>query len=165
MAPDGATVASAVRYDGLARRYLLRAKFGRHRELFEPMGRMLVSVFRRLPLSPACIVPVPSHPWDTWARGFTPSQEIALAVARATGIPIRPLLRRKWRPWTTVKRLDRAGRRSLAGRAFRPFVGLDQVSVLLVDDLMTTGSTLAACARVCANAGASEVHGLVWARV
>ena len=82
--PDGATVASAVRYTGLARRYLLRAKFGRHRELFDPMGRMLLAVFRQLSLRPGCIVPVPSHPWDTWTRGFTPSLEIALPLARAT---------------------------------------------------------------------------------
>ena len=161
---DGATVASAVRYTGLARRYLLRAKFGRRRELFDPMGRMLLAVFRQLPLRPGLIIPVPSHPWDTWTRGFTPSLEIALPLARATGIPMRPLLRRRWRPWTAINRLDRAGREALAARAFRIRCDLDGASVLLVDDLMTTGSTLEACSRRCVEAGASEVQGLVWAR-
>jgi len=164
MLPAGVTVASAVRYTGLARSYLLRAKFGRHQELFDPMGRMLVAVFRQLPYRPGCILPVPSHPWDTCARGFTPSLEIARALSRATGIPIRPLLRRRWRPWTAFKRLDRAGRKILAARAFRLRHDLSGISVLLVDDLMTTGSTLAACSRCCAEAGASEIHGLVWAR-
>ena len=101
----GATVASAVQYTELARRYLLRAKFGRRLELFDPMGRMLLAVFRRLSFRPDCIVPVPSHPWDTCFRGFTPSLEIARTLSRATGIPICPLLRRRWFPWTAFKRL------------------------------------------------------------
>ncbi|MEE8411174.1 MAG: hypothetical protein V3S47_01630 [Acidobacteriota bacterium] len=162
--PDGATVVSAVRYTGLARRYLLRAKFGRRRELFDPMGRMLLAVFRQQPFRPGCIVPVPSHPWDTWTRGFTPSLEIARPLARAAGIPIRPLLHRRWRPWTPIKRLDRAGREALAATVFGVSCDLDGASVLLIDDLVTTGSTLAACSRRCIEAGASEVHGLVWAR-
>jgi predicted amidophosphoribosyltransferase len=162
--PRGFPVASAVRYTGLARHYLLRAKLGRRQELFEPMGRMLLAVFRQLSCRPGCIVPVPSHPWDTWTRGFTPSVEIARALSRATGIPIRPVLRRRWRPRTSFKQLSRENRRILAARAFRVRRALNGESVLLVDDLMTTGSTLAACSHWCSRAGASEIHGLVWAK-
>ena len=162
--PGGGTVATAVHYTRLARTYLLRAKFGRRQELFGPMGRMLLAVFRRFSFRPACIVPVPSHPWNTRMRGFTPSLELSRAMSRATGIPIRPLLRRRWRPWTTFKQLDRAGRKRLAARAFRLPRALDGESVLLVDDLMTTGHTLAACERCCVQSGAAEINALVWAR-
>jgi predicted amidophosphoribosyltransferase len=89
---------------------------------------------------------------------------IALALSKAMGIPIRPLLRRTWRPWTAFKRLNRAGRKILAVHAFRLRRDLNGETVLLVDDLMTTGSTLLACSRRCTEAGASEIHGLVWAK-
>jgi len=160
----GATVTSAVHYDELARRYLLRAKFGRRRELFEPMGAMILAAFRSVPFRPSCIVPVPSHPWMTWSRGFTPSREIARVVSRSTGVPMRALLYRRWFPWKSFKRLNRSARRTLAARAFGHLPGLHGQSVLLIDDLMTSGNTLAECVRLCSQAGANEIHGLVWAK-
>jgi predicted amidophosphoribosyltransferase len=160
-----ATVTSAVHYDERSRRYLLRAKFGRRQELFGPIGEMLLAAFRSLTFRPSCIVPVPSHPWVTWTRGFTPSWEIARVVSRTTGIPMRPLLQRRWLPWKAFKRLDRSGRRTLAPRAFTLRGGLNGETVLLIDDLMTTGNTLTECGRLCSNAGAIETQGLVWAKV
>ncbi|NIM64159.1 MAG: hypothetical protein GTN89_14580 [Acidobacteria bacterium] len=159
---DGTRVVSAVRDTDVARRFLLRAKFGRRPEIYGPMGRMMASALRDFPQRPDDIIPVPSHPWDTLVRGFAPGLELARVVSSRTGVPVRRLIHRGWRPWTRFKRLDRAGRRALALRAFRLPHDLRGRHVLLVDDLMTTGHTLLACARCCRSAGARGTSGLVW---
>lgn len=162
---DGTTVVTAVRDTELARRFLLRAKFGRRTQLYDPMGRMMAAGFRLLPQRPDCIIPVPSHPWDTLVRGFAPGTELARIVSRRTGLPVRSLIRRGWRPGNRFKRLDRAGRQALAARVFRLPHDLRGSRVVLVDDLVTTGHTLAACARCCRVSGARWVSGLAWSSV
>ncbi|NIM62588.1 MAG: hypothetical protein GTO30_13380 [Acidobacteria bacterium] len=157
-------VVSVIRYGRAARRFLLRAKFGGHPELFGPMGRMVTAAVRLRGIRPSCVVPVPSHPFDTWARGFTPGLEIARTVAAALGLPVRRHLVRRWAPRASMKRLDRASRKSLSVRAFRPVEPVRGETVLVVDDLLTTGSTLSACIAVCAAQGASEIHAAVWAK-
>jgi predicted amidophosphoribosyltransferase len=159
----GLSVWNAVHYSRHARETLLRAKFGRRRELFLPMGRMLAALTRQFE-PPSWIVPVPSHPGHTLFRGFSPSRELARPLAHSTGVPIRRALGRKWWPWGAVKRLGRSKRRGLAEKVFYLRERMTGESVLLVDDLMTTGSTLEACAKLCALGGASEVRALVWAR-
>jgi len=125
---------------------------------------MLCALSRQLPDRPSCIVPVPSHPGQTLTRGFAPSSELARPLARATGVPVRRYLGRLWWPWGAIKRLDRRGRRELAANAFFVRERIQGESVLLVDDLMTTGSTLEVCSKLCAQNGASQVRALVWAK-
>ncbi len=106
------------------------------------------------------IVPVPTAPLRTRARGFDPAAELAAALAERTELPLAPCLARRG-----------AGRqlgRRRAQRVGHPprirAVGDVPRSVLLVDDVLTTGATLSACARALRSAGAVRVVAVTFAR-
>ena len=128
------------------------------------MAAMLAAVLRNTGIRADCVVPVPSHPWSSLRRGFSPATELARPVARDLELPLRRAIARRWTPWTSAKRLSRAERRRFGARAFRLNGNLEDQRVLLVDDLVTTGSTLANCFRLCKDGGARQVQALVWAR-
>lgn len=108
------------------------------------------------------VAPVPLHPGRLRRRGYNQSAWLARAVARRAGLATEDLLART-RATTTQVGLNREARaRNVKGafRAERP----ERVAgrtVLLVDDVITTGATAAACARALKAAGAERVH--VWA--
>lgn len=114
---------------------------------------------------PDMVVPVPLHPRRLLWRGFNQSLELARLLAREQGLPLLPgaLVRvRHTRPQSTLPARERE--RNIAG-AFRADPALvGGARVLLVDDVMTTGSTLKACARELRAAGAEGVEALVVAR-
>ena len=106
------------------------------------------------------IVPVPTAPLRTLARGFDPAAELAAALAGKAGLPIHPCLARRG-----------AGRQLGKRRAQR--VGhppqirtMGQVprSVLLVDDVLTTGATLSSCAQALRSAGSVRIVAVTFAR-
>jgi ComF family protein len=111
------------------------------------------------------VVPIPLHWWRRWRRGYNQSLALARGMAARLYIPCRPRLLRRIRntPLQTqqapsvrpvnVRGAFRAGRRGLAGK-----------TVLLVDDVMTTGSTVNEAARVLRAAGAVRVIVAVLAR-
>ena len=141
-----------------------RYKFGRDLAA----GRTLAELWRRTPAPaarPALILPVPLHRSRLRRRGYNQALELARPLGRALGVPVR----HGWllRPRATVAQteLDAAARRRNVRRAFilREGVRLP-AHVALLDDVMTTGATLAECARVLRRAGVTRVDAWAMAR-
>ena len=111
------------------------------------------------------IVPVPLHPRRLREREFNQAALLAGELSRASEIPLCHALARN-RYTTTQTRLDRKGRRQNLRDAFilSKNVDVNDNNLLLVDDVLTTGSTLDACAAVLLQAGARSVRALTVAR-
>lgn len=111
-------------------------------------------------MAPECIVPVPLHPSKQRSRGFNQAELLAVALGQETGLPVRRLLK-KTKKTKDQKSLGRKERIKNLKNAFSADVkelGEDiPQSVLLVDDVSTTGSTLTACAFVLREQGIKRV--------
>jgi ComF family protein len=142
----------------------LEARFKFHGSL--AAGRVLADLWierwqAEPPPLPQALVPVPLHASRLRGRGYNQALELARPLARAMGVALRNDLLRRARATSQQSELDRRGRlRNVRGAFVAGTVdGLDHVAVL--DDVMTTGSTLAECARVLSRAGVGRVD--VWA--
>src|SRR5258708_28635057 len=111
------------------------------------------------------IIPVPLHPARRRERGFNQATLLAELLSAEISIQSKPLLERI-RYTTTQTALDRAERMENLHDAFRLRKNADVrgLRVLLIDDVLTTGSTLSECARVLKRAGATSVHAATAAR-
>jgi ComF family protein len=112
------------------------------------------------------IVPVPLHWWRRWQRGYNQSEALADALATHLGIPCqRGWLRRIRLTLQQTQQTPHARRRNVRG-AFRASndCALRGRSILLVDDVLTTGSTASEAARALRKAGAAQVTVAVLAR-
>lgn len=142
-------------------------KYGKVKTLADPLGDLLSAALPREERFDA-LTPVPLHWRRQWQRGFNQSEVLARALSRRTGIPTIAALRRV-RPTPAQAGLSNAGRRRNVAAAFasRPSAGaaLAGKKILLIDDVMTTGSTAAECARALKRAGAARVALLTVARV
>jgi ComF family protein len=159
-------IRAAVAYDDISRSIALRLKYGRKTALARTMSRYMGPLIGELP-SNALFVPVPLHRRRLWSRGFNQSAIVARELSRRTGIPVKVDALKRVRATPQLKGMAvRERRRTVAG-AFRanPVAELRGRSVILVDDVLTTGSTANACARVLKRAGAERVDLISWARV
>ena len=113
------------------------------------------------------IVPVPLHPDRRRERGYNQAELIARPLARRLGLRLdaKLLVRAKPRPAQLVLSRSEHWKSVRGAYATRPGVRVDNLRILLVDDVMTTGATLDACSRVLKKAGASSVFGVAVARV
>jgi len=160
--PPWRAAASFGPYEGVLRELVLLFKSGGRDELAAPLSGFLLSALRRAGWElPAAVVAVPM----TWARrmrrGYNQAELLARAVAHELGVPLVPALRRRGRG--TQVGGGRSDRLRLSAAAFpvrRPVTG----RTLLVDDVLTTGATVAACTRALKRAGAAEIYVLTVAR-
>jgi predicted amidophosphoribosyltransferase len=161
----GVRVWAPVAYSGPARDLVRALKFSAARGVADAMAAQIRANAPRDLLEaiprPA-LVPVPLHPRRLRARGYNQAAVIAAALARRSGLEVADCLVRSGSPLTQVGR-HRAERRSgPAGSisAQAPPSG----PALLVDDVATTGATLAACAGALASRGCLDVAGVTFAR-
>ena len=112
------------------------------------------------------VVPVPAHALRLRERGYNHAELIAKPLARALGLPCRSYLLVRSRPRPDKLRLTMRERwRSVRGAyTIRQGLRVDNLRVLLVDDVLTTGATLDACSRALRKAGAAKVAALTVAR-
>ena len=154
-------------YEPPLREILQAFKYEGRRGLAKPLGRMLRRAGEDVLGSADCVVPVPLHPWRRLRRGFNQADDLA----RTLGLPVIHAL---WRPWPTAPQagLHAAARRRNVRGAFvvSPLLSdasrerLASASVVLVDDVRTTGATLEACAVVLRGLGVARVSALTVAR-
>lgn len=151
-------------YEGPLRELIHLFKYGRVETLAKPLGRYLALALDRDEQFDA-IVPMPLHWRKRWQRGFNQADLLARELGRRTHTPVKHVLRRvRFTP--AQAGLTSAQRRRNVSGAFQPKRGrtLEGENVLLVDDVMTTGATAAACARALKMAGARKVVLLTLAR-
>ena len=163
--PAHAGVRAAVAYGDVARTVALRLKYGGRTAFAETVGRQMA---RLMPEGSDLLVAVPLHRWRLWSRGFNQAALIAASLTRATGVPNDPLLLRRVKATPPLRGMGAKARaRAVAGvfRVADPRGRLKGKSVVLIDDIHTSGATTAGCTRVLLRAGASRVTILCWARV
>ena len=159
---------AAYRSRGLVRKLVHEFKYSRQRHLRYPVGGWLRETLRDPRLHGRqfdVIVPVPLHPARERERGFNQAMLLAELLAPTITAPLLPALERT-RYTTTQTAYDRAERMENLHGAFRLRKNQDvrDLRVLLIDDVLTTGSTLSECARVLRAAGAVSVHAATAAR-
>jgi len=159
-------VRAAVAYGEVARRLALKLKYGGRLAAAETMARAMA---RLVPEGAELLVPVPLHRWRLWSRGFNQAVLIAQGVARQTGLPVESDLLRRVKATPKLQGLGRRARAKVVAGAFAlapdARARLHGRTVLLVDDVHTSGATGDACARLLKRGGASRVILLCWARV
>jgi ComF family protein len=157
---------SAVAYDELSRSIAIRLKYGRKVALARTMARYMAPLIRSGE-SDAILVPVPLHRGRLWQRGFNQSALVAAELARTTGLRSELRLLKRVKRTPALKGMSLAQRKRTVAGAFSvdPSAELEGRTVVLVDDVLTTGSTANACARALERAGAARVELVSWARV
>lgn len=157
---------AAVAYGPLSRVIALKLKYGRKVALARTMARFMAPL-RGDEEAAVIVVPVPLHRRRLWWRGFNQSALVAVRLGQAWGMPVDQYLIRRVRPTPPLKGMNEAERRATVKGAFA-MVGerrLDGETVILIDDVMTSGSTAMACATALREAGAGRVELISWARV
>ena len=155
-------------YQGTLVRAILLLKF----EEMTPLGRWFAERLAEVvcregeTLAADVVVPVPLHRDRLRERGYNQADLIARPLARRLGLPCRSVLLVRTKPRPDKLHLSLEERWTSVRGAFaaRPGSRVDNLRVLLVDDVMTTGATLDACARALRQAGAEAVIGLTVAR-
>ena len=134
-------------------------KYAGARDLAAPLGNRLIAALDVLNWTFDTIIPVPLHTARQRARGYNQSQQLGAYMAQVLGISCDPSALLRWRDTPPQVGLNREQRRANVRGAFRATTALTG-SVLLVDDVFTTGATLQDCARAAYEAGANVVYGL-----
>ncbi len=167
-----AACVAAVRFEGRAAEWIHRFKYPKRglRGLDPAPVSVVAALLReaaaRAPgARPDLIVPVPLHPRRLRSRGFNPAAQIARQLARSAGVPFDAVALRRTRNTPSQTGLDRGERRRNVRGAFRARRGRRvPPRVWLVDDVVTTASTLCEAAIALRAAGASTVIGVCAAR-
>jgi ComF family protein len=155
-------------YDGLLRQVILRLKHAPGEGLAEVLGELWASHLeqRLRDLKADVIVPVPLHWWRRWTRGYNQSEVLARALANHLRMPCKTGWLRRVRNTPRQVGQSSTARRENVRNAFSApaWAELRGKTILLVDDVLTTGSTASDAARALRTAGAARVVVAVLAR-
>jgi ComF family protein len=151
-------------YEGRMKEIVHALKYERRRSIAAPLGTVMRECAKEMLRDADIVVPVPLHPLREYRRGFNQADDLAQHL----GVPIARILRRARHTHSQIELPKQAREENVRG-AFVLAETHDQPPAgcvaVLVDDVSTTGSTLAACARVLRAAGVREVRAVTAARV
>jgi ComF family protein len=160
---------SALLYNAVARKLVSRLKYGDRPELAGFCARLMAPAGHEFWAAEPVLVPVPLHSWREFTRRYNQSTELARAVGTLTGLVVDPLLvRRRKNTRRQVGLTADARVRNVSGA----FVAHPDIlarlrgrPVVIVDDVITTGSTVKAVTRALQKAGVERIDVLSFARV
>jgi ComF family protein len=144
-------------------------KYQDRTDLAPTMGRWMARAGHQLLDEADLLVPVPLHWRRAWSRRYNQSGALAQVIARQTGVTVSRDALRRVRPTQQQIGLSRSERATNVQGAFK--VSQDKAAdvqgrhVVLIDDVLTSGATVDACARALLRAKAAQVDVLVFARV
>jgi ComF family protein len=161
---------AALRYDDGSRGLILAFKHADRTDTAPAFGRWLARAGAELLGDAGLVAPVPLHRWRLLKRGYNQAAILAQALARETGVAMVPDLLQRVRRTASQQGLGGQARlANVTAAAFRAHPWhrrrIDDARILLVDDVLTTGATVEACARVLRRAGATRIDVLTLARV
>jgi len=164
--PRLARMRAAVAYGEISRAIAIRLKYGRKVALARTMARYMAPLVADTE-EDRILVPVPLHRGRLWKRGFNQSAIVARELSRRLRTPLELDALKRVKSTPPLKGLNMLQRRRTVSGAFRvnPKVNIHGKAVILVDDVLTTGSTAEACARALHRAGVARVELVSWARV
>ena len=156
--------AALLNYNEISARSMAQIKYQNRREYLdyysEEMVRRLGHRISRMRAQ--ILVPVRVHPARKRQRGYNQAEELAVRLGRQLDFPVYPDALRRVKKTAPQKNLDPAQRLANLRQAFAPGTLPREVgTVLLVDDIYTTGSTMEACSRVLLSMGVKTVYGAV----
>jgi ComF family protein len=154
-------------FTGPTRACLHALKYDGERRLVQPLGELMARRWQRSGIGGDLLVAVPVHAQRRRERGFDQAELLAREVGRRVGLPFAPVLERAARTGAQ----HQLGRTARAGNVGGAFLVAEQMRarvigrwIVLVDDVVTTGATLNACAAALLGAGSQHVSALTLAR-
>lgn len=156
-------------YRGTVRRAIHALKYDGQKRLAEPLGLLLAQAFKHYRMHADAIIPLPLHIQRQQARGYNQAELLARICARHLKIPCLDKLIIRRRATRAQVGLNSRERRQNVEGAFElassfPTRSLAGCTLLLIDDVCTTGATLEACASPLYQVGIQEIWGLVLAK-
>ncbi len=166
--PEHDGVRAVVAYDDKSSLLAMRLKYGGRLGFAELIAQQLERFLMELPAD-ALIVPVPLHRWRLWSRGFNQSVLIGRALSERSNIVMETAILKRKNATPPLRSMSANQRRRIVKNAFalsdKAGARIHGKTIILVDDVYTTGSTANACARVLKASGADRVLVFCWARV
>jgi ComF family protein len=159
---------AAVAYGAVARAVALKLKYSGRPGVAETLARLMQRHLADEERE-AILAPVPLHRWRIWKRGYNQSALIASALGRRTGLSAKLDLLTRIKATPPLKGLGRRERALAVRGAFRVTERAKPLvkgrTIVLIDDVHTSGATANACAKALKRGGAARVNILCWARV
>ena len=152
-------------FEGVIRSAVHALKYRNYRALAPELADILACRLADADIPATLLVPVPMHPRRERNRGYNQAELLASELGRLTGVPVaKGVLERSVDSPPQVQRGTRAARMEIAEETFSAATSVEGEAVLLIDDVVTTASTMAACSQVLREASAASVWGLALAR-